>query len=181
MKEFDVQDESIMVKGMLLTAFLQAFGAYKSRGERVLKRHLGGESIEINENELYPCSKVLAGFRELQDQFGPDFIQRVGQFLYENVPFPEELDSFEATLAGMNPVYYGTHANAEGKIGHYRFEKTGPKSGLMVCDNPYPCAFDMGILLGVAKSFGEEATITHEKEEPCRRDGGERCTYRIEW
>lgn len=182
MKEFDLQDEDVLVKGGVLTAFLEAFGAYRSRGERVLARHLDLEKgAEISQAKLYPCHQLLAGLRELQEQFGPAFMQRVGQFLYERVEFPSELETYESGLMSSGPVYLENHVNAEGKIGNYRYEKLGPRSGRMICDNPYPCAFDKGIYLGMAKNFGVEATVTHEEDEPCRRDGGERCILRIEW
>lgn len=51
----------------------------------------------------------------------------------------------------------------------------------MVCTDPYPCSFDVGLYQGMAKQFSVEAKVTHEEDAPCRRDGGERCVYRIEW
>lgn len=181
MKEFGLQDDEVLVKGGILDAFLDAFGAYRSRGEKVIARHLGESGLEIRPDAEYPCRKVLEGFRELQEQFGPGFLHRVGQYIYERAQFPPALDTFESVLEAMDDAYHMNHVNADAKIGHYRFTKEGTSAGRVVCDNPYPCAFDMGIFAGVAKQFGVQAKIIHEDQEVCRHEGADRCTYRIEW
>jgi predicted hydrocarbon binding protein len=51
----------------------------------------------------------------------------------------------------------------------------------MVCDNPYPCAFDQGIFAGMARRFGCYVNITHLDEVMCRHTGSNQCSYRVEW
>ncbi len=181
MKEFELDDEDVMVRGIAVEAFIDAFGAYRSRGEMVLARFLGTEDDSIRSDGYYGATKLLAAFRELQDQFGVEFMYRAGHHLYERALFPPGIASFEDVLVALDEAYYLNHRNADGKIGHYKYTKTGPTSGLMVCDNPYPCALDMGLFAGSAERFDENASLTHEDEALCRHKGADQCIYRIEW
>ena len=81
----------------------------------------------------------------------------------------------------LNDAYYSNHTNATGKIGGYHWTGTSDVEGTMLCDNPYPCAFDVGILETISKRFAATATVTHEEPEACRHSGGERCRYRVRW
>jgi len=67
-------------------------------------------------------------------------------------------------------------------IGHYGYsELKGKNSIVSVCENPYPCTFDEGILISMAKKFEPSAMILHDNTKPCRRKGGDSCTYIISW
>jgi hypothetical protein len=77
-----------------------------------------------------------------------------------------------------------TGAMKEG-IGHYSFEKTGPRAANMVCKNPYPCDFDRGIIESAARKFKPADSIilsvTHDDSKPCRKKGHDSCTYIVTW
>ena len=49
------------------------------------------------------------------------------------------------------------------------------------CDNPYPCPFDLHLLLAMAQRFESTATVTHDTTKPCRKNGGPSCTYIVKW
>jgi hypothetical protein len=181
MKECVIEHDGVLVMGGVVDAFLDAFGAYRSRGVRVLARHFGVETLNQGREQAYPVDKLLAGMKELQEQFGRGFMTRIGHSIYERAVFPPNLDSFAVALAAVDTAYYMNHQNAEGKIGHYRWINEGAARGRMVCDNPYPCAFDMGIFAGMAAQFGAGAKITHVEEQVCRHGGAEQCTYLVEW
>jgi hypothetical protein len=54
----------------------------------------------------------------------------------------------------------------------------------MVCANPYPCDFDRGIVEAMAGRFrpqGSVPVVRHDGAQPCRKTGGESCTYLIRW
>ena len=59
---------------------------------------------------------------------------------------------------------------AEG-IGPYGYEKASERSIVSVCDNPYPCSFDRGIITTMARRFERGAAIVHDDSAPCRRRG----------
>jgi hypothetical protein len=50
-----------------------------------------------------------------------------------------------------------------------------------VCDNPYPCDFDRGLITGFAQRFERQARINHDDRAPCRKTGGDSCTYVVTW
>ena len=67
-------------------------------------------------------------------------------------------------------------------IGHYGFEKIDGKNMIISeCNNPYPCAFDKGIITAMAQKFEVKANIIHDDSKPCRKNGADSCTYIITW
>lgn len=181
MRECELEDEGILVMGGVVAAFLDAFGAYRNRGQRVLARQFGVDELDPDPEQLFPAEKLLAGMKELQGQFGRGFMTRIGQSIYERAAFPPDLNTLGAALAATDTAYYMNHQNAEGKIGHYTWTQETDSRGRIVCDNPYPCAFDQGIFLGMASKFGVSAKVTHVDEDVCRHKAGLQCTYVIEW
>jgi len=51
----------------------------------------------------------------------------------------------------------------------------------MVCDDPYPCDYDMGIITSFAKKFDKMATVRHAEHLPCKKKGADSCTYLVKW
>lgn len=181
MKEFELADENVLLAGNHVLVLLDAFGAYRGRGEKVLTRYLVDGEKAIDPHGQYPLQKILRGLRDLKDQFGPGFLNRVGRNVFEHAQTPPGLDTFDVMLSATNEAYKMNHRNAEGKIGSYSWTQLSDRSGRMMCDNPYPCAFDEGLLEGLAIKFGLELTLTHEDEASCRARGGDSCTYLLEW
>lgn len=87
------------------------------------------------------------------------------------VVFPPEINTIEKGLAAIDIAYHMNHRG--GEIGHYKFQSTGNNSGKMVCDNPYPCEFDRGIIEAMAQKFKPKdsimAFVEHDESQPCRR------------
>lgn len=181
MKEFECPDPNVTVHRGGIDAFLAAFGAYRVRGEKVVLRHLGITELDRSPNATYSVARYLGAMRELQDQFGTDFLFKVGTFIFENDVRPPGLDSIEAAMSVTNDRYYSNHQNAEGKIGGYYWTKTGERAGKLVCDSPYPCAFDHGLLASTCKRISQTAKVSHDEAGPCRHKTGEQCTYLVEW
>jgi hypothetical protein len=57
----------------------------------------------------------------------------------------------------------------------------GERKIVSVCENPYPCEFDRGILMGFAMRFEKLARVLHDDRAACRRAGGKSCTYTVAW
>jgi hypothetical protein len=54
----------------------------------------------------------------------------------------------------------------------------------MVCDNPYPCEFDEGLLDALTERFRPpDAFFIRIEHEPgtCRQRGDKSCTYNLAW
>lgn len=182
MKEFELEATDVFVRRSGMSPFIAAFGAYQSRGERVFKRHLGVTELSNDPDALFSLRGYLAALRELQEQFGSPFIRKIGAMIFEKAAFPPGLDSVEKVLSTLNQAYHMNHsAGAEGKIGSYAWTPSGEHRGVLVCDNPYPCALDLGILESAVERFAEGGKVVHDEGGPCRYKGGDSCSYLVEW
>ncbi len=169
MKEFQFSDPSVLVSGPVIQTFLSALGPYQARGMKVVRRTFKVDDVLTDPGAFYPLPQYLAVMDEFQKQFGDGFLQRMGILIFENVVrtnLPEHISNVESALAWIDAAYHANHSNAAGKIGGYHWT-TGKDGGLMVCDNPYPCSFDVGVILAVAKGFKPNATLSHVNPENC--------------
>jgi len=181
MQEFECADPTILTGGGVIDAFLSAFGSYKGRGEKVICRHLGVDRVDASPEAYYPVARFLGAMSELQGQFGPGFMRKIGAFIFEKAVFPPGIDSAPKGMSLVNEAYNMNHQHADGKLGGYYWTQTSGSGGVMLCDNPYPCAFDIGILETIARRFAPSAVVTHRTLETCRHDGGDRCFYEVRW
>jgi hypothetical protein len=181
MREFECPDEGITVGRGVVDAFVAAFGLYKAGGERVVCRHLGIDGLGGMGDAHFPVRRFFGAMAELQGHFGGGFMHKVGSFVFDSAVFPPGIDSIERAMALIHAAYHLNHsANAAGRIGGYHWRATDTRSGRMICDNPYPCAFDLGIIETIARRFVPEAKVVHEPGS-CRHDGGGSCTYGVGW
>jgi hypothetical protein len=181
MREFQCPEAGITVSRGVVDAFLEAFGAYRARGEKVVCAHLGVPQLSSDEASRYALTGFLAAMAELQAQFGLPFMRKVGSFIFDKAVFPPGIDTVEKGMALVNTAYYMNHsAEAAGRIGGYHWRLTGERAGTMLLDNPYPCAFDVGIIDTIARRFAPEAKVEH-LPGGCRREGAEACTYSVAW
>jgi hypothetical protein len=181
MREFECDDDRITVRRGVIDAFLAAFGPYKGRGERVVCRHLGIEGIGPDPEGWFSAPRFLSAMSELQDQFGAPFMRKVGSFIFDKAAFPPGIDTVAKGMELVNTAYYMNHSDdAKGRIGGYHWHPRGSRAGGMLCDNPYPCAFDIGIIETIARRFEPGASVVH-LGGGCRHEGGDTCAYTVEW
>ena len=64
-----------------------------------------------------------------------------------------------------------------GDIGYYRAQRVDDETVEVQCKNPYPCAFDRGIIEAVTDEFAESYVSVTETGTQCRTDGGQECVY----
>ena len=181
MREFDCSDERIQVRRGVVDAFVAAFGPYKARGERVVCRHLGIESIGTDPEGWFSAPRFFSAMAELQDQFGSPFMRKVGSFIFDKAVFPPGIDALTKGMEVVDTAYYKNHSDeAKGRIGGYHWHPGTARAGKMICDNPYPCAFDLGIIETIARRFEPSAAVVHVAGA-CRHEAGDACSYAVEW
>lgn len=183
MREFQCNDPSVLVAGPVIQTFLSALGPYQGRGVKVVRRIFKLDDVRTDPGTFYSLQHYLSVLDEFQKQFGDGFLQRMGTLIYESIDkasFPETIDSAGPALAWVDTAYQMNHSNATGKIGGYHWTPSAD-GGTMVCDNPYPCSFDLGVVGTIAKRFAPEAKLTHLHPEACRHRAAESCTYLVEW
>jgi hypothetical protein len=180
-KEFGFSDPRAFVLPSGIEPFLSAFGAYRSRGEQVVERHLGIAELDMRPDRRYSLGGFMAAMRELQDQLGPAFLRRMGFHIVGSTHFPPELDSLGKVLSTLDQRYLMNHDPGGVEIGHYRWAGEDARSGSMTCDTPYACAMDTGLLESVLARFEPETGRLVHAEGPCRHKGDEVCVYRLAW
>ncbi|ELZ11750.1 hypothetical protein C478_11270 [Natrinema thermotolerans DSM 11552] len=134
---------------------------------------------EIEPDEWYPLQVPLAMLYDMRDEYGDVRMRNMGQNVPEHVEFPPDLSEVDNALRAIDTAYHQNHRGSE--IGSYEFQQEGPNAGVMICENPYPCEFDKGLIKGVAKKFADNPVQVEEVGDQCRSDGDHRCEYRVEW
>jgi hypothetical protein len=136
----------------------------------------------------------LLCFQQISKQLGDGLLTQIGLAIPRNAHFPEGIRDIHAAIKSVDVAYHMNHRKdgqpmfdpATGRmqegIGHYGYEPVpGQRRIICLCETPYPCAFDQGILTAMARRFESSARVTHDDSKPCRRWRGDRCTYVITW
>ena len=171
---------AVEVSGELVLAMVEGM-----RGVRKRYRHLLAEYglDDPKPDRWYSRDELLDVFETLAADAGPFVVFDMGARVADNASFPAEIDSVEEALARADALFQSSHRGAE--VGSYTFEKTGEGSGTMVCRTPYPCDFDRALIEALALRFRPReswnVTVKHEETAACRKQGGDSCTYTVQW
>jgi len=192
MAQFEAIDARVEVNGETVLSVAAGMGVFKGTALQLLAEN-GIENP--SSGRWYPQQAWLNAFRVIAQHVGEATLRSIGRAIPENAQWPPDIGSIKQALASIDVAYHLNHrigtqvlfdattgALHKG-IGHYRFEDRGPREAVVVCDNPYPCAFDLGIVQAVAERFrepGDRVRVEHG-EGRCRRDGGVACSYRVGW
>jgi hypothetical protein len=176
---FKAYSPQVQVNGQTVLAIVHGCGAFKDRASAILAQ------CGLNDPKpgmWYTQQNWLDAFKVISDTIGPTTLLNIGRSIPENADWPPQVNSVETALASIDVAYHMNHRF--GEIGHYTFTSTGPNSGKMVCDNPYPCDFDRGIVEAAARKFakpGSLVKVIHDDSQPCRKKGQNSCTYLVTW
>ncbi|MEW6530239.1 MAG: hypothetical protein AB1473_05340 [Thermodesulfobacteriota bacterium] len=185
MAEFQSYSPRVEVVGEVVAAFIAGFPAeVREQGLSILAKH--GIS-DPQAGQFIPLQALLDCMKEIGEKHSSQMLLRVGEQIAANAKLPPNLDTLETCLASIDVAYHMNHRG--GEIGHYTYKYEGVQNGLhratMTCENPYPCAFDWGVIEGFAKRFKPkdcvDVVVRHSSDEQCRRKGHESCTYHVSW
>lgn len=173
-----------------LFSVLKATVAQVVLAERASAAHLGSQ---LDDNAWYSVTAYLNLFFELEKVIGINTIFAMGKKIPEIAMWPPDITNIAEALASIDTAYHMNHrlngrpmvdlatgTMLEG-IGHYHFRLDGRRRAVMVCDNPYPSAFDHGIITGTARKFRPNAEVVYDEQQPSRRHLGESCTFIVTW
>ncbi len=180
MVQFKAFMPGVEVNGETVLAVVDGMGFFRKRAYEILASN---GIIDPVPGKWYSQQAWLNSFRRIADEIGPKTLNNIGLKIPENANFPPDIDSIDKALAGIDVAYHMNHRN--GEIGHYHYEKTGPRSATLVCENPYPCDFDRGIIEAMSYRFKPKDSlnvkVVHDDSCPCRKQNAESCTYRVSW
>lgn len=180
MAQFRAFEPGVEVDGGAVLAVVQGMGRFKSMACEILASHgITGPQPGC----WYPQQSWLDAFEDIARQLGPHTLLQIGKKIPETARWPSGIQEAHQALASIDAAYRLNHRG--GEIGCYRYQPSGPRSGQMTCRNPYPCAFDQGILLGVARRFCPPDSalleVPHRAQGPCRSQGDATCIYELAW
>ncbi len=197
--QFKTFEEGIEVNGQTVYAIVDGFSLFKEIPSKILfAEGIGTKDVngivEIAPDAWYSHDAWLRAFEKIAEDGGIALLYKIGARIPENAAFPPWVDNIDAAIRSIDIAYHMNHRKQgsvmfgektgtmlEG-IGHYGYEKIENQSKIIsVCNNPYPCEFDRGIITTMAKKFESGAMVTHDDEEPCRKKGADACTYNVTW
>jgi hypothetical protein len=141
--------------------------------------------------EWFPLDANLRVLRRIGGEFGADVLRAIGASVPLHAVFPPSIHDVESALAAIDVAYHLNHRRGgvvmfdparghmlEG-IGHYGYRADGAGRLVCECTSVYPCAFDHGLVSGMATRFAAGAEVLHGQDEGCRESGAGRCVYRV--
>lgn len=173
---------NVEVSGHAIASVLAAMEFTRSRAMKILAE----QGIPVFQPEdWYPLQNTVNAYHALGEKIGLNTLKEAGRRIPATAKFPPTIDSVESALRSLEVAYQMNHRGQVGdNIGHYRFEPRSERSGSMVCDNPYPCDFDQGIIEALCERFRPPGPVWPRVEhdpKSCRKSGEASCTYLVQW
>ncbi|MCY1021087.1 hypothetical protein [Pyxidicoccus sp. MSG2] len=148
----------------------------------------------VDPTAWYPLENYLPVYKKIETLLGGRGLEKVGSMIPQFAEFPPNIRDIHSAIAGIDVAYHMNH-RLDGKpmfnpatgemlegIGHVSFQPVaGKNEALVVCDDLYPCRFNVGLIRGMAQRFEPKATLTHGPHQDCRLKGAATCAYLINW
>ena len=184
--QFVAFESGVEVNGTTINSVIDGLGSYKTLAWNYLIEAGIGErkdgEYDLDPDGWYSQERWLKVFEKIAEKIGDFPLKQIGMKIPENAVFPPWVKDVDSAVKAIDVAYHMNHRG--GEIGHYNFAATGPAAGTVVCNNPYPCDFDRGIITAMAKRFAPSAgkvRVGHDDTKPCRKNGAESCTYNVSW
>ncbi len=175
MSQFQALALGVEVNGAAIQSIIEGMRSFRAMALHIL----ASQGIDDPEtSKWYPQQAWLDAFKEISANMGMSTLKTIGRRIPEVALWPKEVNTVDKALASIDVAYHMNHRG--GEIGHYHYKKNDESLWTIVCDNPYPCDFDAGIIEATAKKFAPKGTpifVTHTDLMGCRKKGSESCTY----
>jgi hypothetical protein len=185
-------DSNVEISGEVVMVVVGAMKAATWLAEGILRNH---GIDDPQPDRWYDRQAWLGVLHEIRDQVGALTLRRVGMSMFEDADWSPETTDAHAALGSLDVAYHEVHRrhsvpfyDAETEtirpgIGNYAYTATGDKSGTIVCTDPYPCEFDIGLVQRAVSCFGTPVAFVKVSHDgtACREKGDEACTYLVSW
>jgi hypothetical protein len=196
--QFKPFEPGIEVFGASIDAIVDAFKLFPSIAlKRLVNAGIGtmrGKDVVVNRDSWYPQANWLAVFEGIASEVGPRALVQIGQHVPKHAPFPPSINDIHGAMGSMDAAYHMNHRKAGrvmfdpgtgqmlSGIGNYGYAPVPRERRIIsVCENPYPCDFDRGIISALAARFERGSRVTHDDSAPCRKNGADSCKFIIAW
>ncbi len=173
---------------------VNGLGAFKQMAITILGEN-GLE--EPKPDHWYPLQNWLNAFKIIANKIGPNTLFQIGKQTLDDAKWPPNIKSFSIKDAFQlidvayhmnhkikNQVLFQNGKIYEG-IGHYTSKEIEKNMLKIICENPYPCEFDKGLLTRMAYDFKPKGSlkieVIHDDSAPCRKKNQNSCSYIVKW
>lgn len=190
MAEYKAFTSGVEVNGQTIYSVIDAMKGFDDIAHELLDKN---GIKNFSRDDWYPQEAWLNAFKDIAENVGEKTLFNIGKAILTNAMLPPGIDTIDKGLSLIDVAYHMNH-RLDGKImfdpsngvmlegiGHYLYEKTGEKSAKMIGQNPYPCEFDRGIVMSMARRFQPLAEVVLDKSVKNRKDGNETSTYLVTW
>ncbi len=189
--------DSIEVSGTSALAIMNGFRSFTLLASKLLlEESIGTKGPDglavIHPQEWYPLERLLRIFGKIESLMGPTVLFQVGLTVLKSAKMPGGIRDIWSGMHLLNAGYHMNHrkngqvmfSEATGEfipgIGAYEIRGQAPAKRMqLVCTNPYPCTFDLGVVTAMAQQFVRSARVVHDESGPCRKRGGLSCSYLV--
>jgi hypothetical protein len=196
--QFKPFEPDIEVNAPTVYAIIAGLGRFTNISRRYLSQVGIGVVVDkklvLDMEAWYSQEAWLKAFENIAAQIGDRVLFNIGRSIPRNAIFPSWATDARSGVRAIDVAYHLNHRKngrvlydaesgeiREG-IGHYGCAPVeGRDEIISVCDNPYPCAFDRGILAEMALRFAPGAKVEHLSDRECRKRGADSCAYRVSW
>jgi hypothetical protein len=197
--QYKVFEPGIEVSGTSVAAVVDGFKKYPTVAMKYLAKfrltkNTTGKEPQVDSSAWYPLEDWLAACESIANEVGLNSLYGIGKTVPENATFPPHVKDIQSALSSIDVAFHMNHRKGgvvmfnpengqmlEG-IGHYGMEVVPNENRIIcVCENPYPCDFDRGLITAMANRFEPLARTAHDNEAPCRKNGADSCTYVVMW
>jgi hypothetical protein len=180
MAQFIAFAPGIQVNGETVLSIVEGMGTFKDKAVKILSDN---GIKNPTPGAWYPQQSWLNAFKTIAESVGASTLYMIGKKIPENAKFPPAIDNLEKALGSIDVAYHMNHTT--GNIGTYKLAEYKEKAARMVCENPYPCEFDRGIIETMCQRFKPKGSIIvqvkHDDAKPCRKKGASSCSYLVSW
>ena len=193
MAEFLSFDKRTEVNGQTILSVIDGMRGFETSARKILFENGIEDPMP---DRWYSQQAWLNAFKQIALKIGDVILINIGKRIPDNARWPEHIDSIRSALESIDIAYHLNHRIGENilfdekkgtvlsGIGNYTYEEISDNSVKMICNNPYPCSFDKGILKAVALKFkplGYTVLFKEHVADGCRKRGSDTCTYYISW
>ncbi len=174
--------EGLNMSGASISSALEGLGVFKAKALVMLKEH-GIDNFQSDKS--YSLFGWINTVHAIGREVGSFTLNNVGRKIPDKAIWPSEIKDIHAAEASINVAYKMniTGENPKADVGSYHYVKLSENSCRLICDNPFPCDLDQGIIEGIANKFqlpGQIVKVVHE-EGSCRKSQGKSCSYLVSW
>jgi hypothetical protein len=193
MRSFD-EYKGIEASGKVVFGLVQAFGQFKALPSQLLLAEGIGQKgpdglVVVDPEGWYPFDAFMRAFERTSQQMSDSVLHQIGVAVGKIAQEPEPMTDMKSFAKIVDQSYHlhhrkngrvmwdpATRQSLEG-IGHYKYRERPDGALEIEADNPYPCAFDRGLMLSAMRKVHAVGAILHDESHPCRKRGQKACLY----